>query len=167
MAALRICEYGEPILRKKCLPVEAVCEKILQNIEDMCQTLYQEQGGVGLAAPQVGLDKRLIVIDIGQGLWQLINPKIISRRGESIFEEGCLSLPGIQVWMKRAKEVTVEALNTKGEKIIIEGKDFFSHVLQHEIDHLNGILIIDSLDRKKRKEAEEKLRKWIKETPRM
>ncbi len=164
MTPLRIYEYGEPILRRKCLPVKKITAEILQDLKNMKQVLYKEERGIGLAAPQIGLNKRLVVIDIGEGLWQLINPRIISRRGKSVLEEGCLSVPGIQVKVKRAREVNVEALNPQGEKIIIEGRDLFAHVLQHEIDHLNGILIIDFLPRGKKKKAEAALKEWAKET---
>ena len=166
MANLRICKYGEPVLRQRCLAVKEITGEIRQILEEMRQTMYEENG-VGLAASQVGQARRLIVVDVGEGLWQVINPRIISRRGENVSLEGCLSLPGLTVKVKRAQEVTVEALNKKGEKIIVEGKGLLSYVFQHEIDHLNGILIIDYLDKKKKRKAGEELKKWVKETPKM
>ncbi|MEA3368846.1 MAG: peptide deformylase [Candidatus Ratteibacteria bacterium] len=166
MAKLPICKYGAPVLRRRCPEVKEITGDIRKILEDMRQTMYEEDG-VGLAASQVGEAKRLIVLDGGGGLWQLINPRIISRRDEGASLEGCLSLPGVTVKINRSQEVTVEALNKKGEKIIVEGKGLLSYILQHEIDHLNGILIIDYLDKKKKKKTEEKLKKWIKETPKM
>ena len=166
MAKLPIYKYGAPVLRRKCLEIKEITGEIRQILEDMRQTMYEEDG-VGLAASQVGEAKRLIVLDDGGGLWQLINPQIISRRGEGVSLEGGLSLPGLTVKIKRSQEVTVEALNKKGEKIIVEGKGLLSYILQHEIDHLNGILIVDYLDKKKKKKAGEELKQWVKETPKM
>ncbi len=166
MKGLRIYKYGEPILRKKCAQIKEVTDEVGETLAAMSRTMYESQG-VGLAAPQIGLGKRLIVVDIGDGLWELMNPRIVSRRGETISLEGCLSLPGITVNVKRAKEVTVEALEKKGEKIMLEAKGLFAFALQHEIDHLDGVLIIDYLEKKEKKAVEEKLKKWLKETPKM
>ncbi|MEA3485875.1 MAG: peptide deformylase, partial [Candidatus Aerophobetes bacterium] len=108
-------------------------------------TMYASQG-IGLAAPQVGIDKRLIVVDVGEGLLKLINPLILLEEGESILEEGCLSLPGVNVKVKRAKSVVVEGWNEKRKRIKIKSEDLFAHAIQHEVDHLQGILIIDYAD---------------------
>jgi len=105
----------------------------------MADTMYAEKG-VGLAAPQVGVLKRLVVIDVGDGLLELINPKIVKTEGEVVDTEGCLSVPELVGDVSRPKKVWVEALNTKGEKIYLEGEDLLARAFCHEVDHLDGIL---------------------------
>jgi len=150
MAILEIKEYGEEVLREKSLPVKEITPEILNLIRDMAETMYVASG-VGLSAPQVGVLKRIIVID-GQeeGLIALINPKIVRREGEVIAEEGCLSFPEIYSEVKRSSRVTVEALNQKGERIEITKEGLIARALQHEIDHLDGILFIDKVGKTKR-----------------
>ncbi len=100
-------------------------------------------GGVGLAAPQVGLNKQLVVVDVGEGPVVLANPRILKKWGSAVVEEGCLSLPGIYVKVKRAKKIRVAGLNERNEKVVIVASDFLARALQHEIDHLRGKLIFD------------------------
>jgi peptide deformylase len=159
MAILKIKEYGESVLREKSLSVGKITPEILKLIEDMVETMYTESA-VGLAAPQVGVSKRIIVID-GQeeGLIILINPKIIEREGEASEEEGCLSLPGIYSKVKRSKKVTVEGINQKGEEIKITKDGLIGRAFQHEIDHLEGILFIDRIGKLKRQILLNKLKK--------
>lgn len=144
MAIRTIIENGDPILRKTAKEVEVVDERIKVLVEDMIETLHK-YNGVGLAAPQVGILKRVIVIDTydGSDVLVLINPKIIKTKGEQTVEEGCLSFPNQYAKVVRTKEVIVEALNEKGEKIRVEGKELLAQALMHEIDHLNGILFVD------------------------
>jgi len=144
MALLKIIKYGDCILRVNCKRVLQVDDNIRKILGDMVFTMHASEG-VGLAAPQVGLDMRLIVVDIGEGAIKLVNPEIISRQGSSLLEEGCLSLPNLHVKVKRAKTIKVSGLDEDGNKKVIEAKDLLSHVLQHEIDHLNGRLLIDYL----------------------
>ncbi len=146
MALRQIREVGDDLLRKKSRPVEVVDEKVIQILEDMYETLKNAKDGIGLAAPQVGILKRLIVIDLSEeegGVYKLINPVIIKKKGEQICREGCLSVPGLVGDVVRPKEVVVEALNEKGEKIKIKAQDLLAIVLCHEIDHLDGVLFID------------------------
>ncbi len=143
MGVYRIRKYGEPILRQKCSRVVRLGSREKRVLSQMASTMYNSQG-MGLAAPQIGLAEQLIVIDgWAAGLMKLVNPLILLREGESIMEEGCLSLPHTMVKVKRASRVIVEAWNENEERGRIEGKDLFARVLQHEIDHLLGILIID------------------------
>ncbi len=143
MGVYRIRKYGEPILRQKCSRVVRLGSREKRVLSQMASTMYNSQG-MGLAAPQIGLAEQLIVIDgWAAGLMKLVNPLILLREGESIMEEGCLSLPHTMVKVKRASRVIVEAWNENEERVRIEGKDLFARVLQHEIDHLLGILIID------------------------
>lgn len=147
MAIRQIREESDPLLRKKSREVEVIDEKIVQLLDDMYETLKQSEDGIGIAAPQVGVLKRAIVIDLsdegGEGPYKLINPKIIKSKGEQVCREGCLSVPGVLGDVIRPAEVVVEALNEKGEKVKIKGKEIMAVVLCHEIDHLDGVLFID------------------------
>ena len=130
-------------LRKKSRDVEIIDERILTLLDDMAETMYAAQG-VGLAAPQVGVLKKVVVIDVGDGLIELINPVITYKKGEQIDAEGCLSVPGRSATVSRPEKVMVRALNRKGEEINIEGTGLLARALCHEIDHLSGTLYIDN-----------------------
>jgi len=159
MAILEIKEYGEPILRGKALPVKEIDPEILNLIKDMAETMYTDSG-VGLAAPQVGVSKRIIIIDgEEEGLMVLINPILVKSEGELVEEEGCLSIPGIYSQVKRASKVTVRALNENGDPIEMTKEGLAARALQHEIDHLDGILFIDRIGRTERQILLNKLKK--------
>lgn len=142
MAIRDIRKEGDEVLRKISKEVDVINEKILTLLKDMADTMYKADG-VGLAAPQIGILKRLVVIDAGEGLLELINPKIVSETGEQVYTEGCLSIPGMYGDVKRPEKVVVEAMNSDGEKITVEGEGLLAVVLCHEIDHLDGILYRD------------------------
>ncbi|NLP18756.1 MAG: peptide deformylase [Firmicutes bacterium] len=142
MALVDICRLGDPILRQKAESVPKVSQKIKDLLTDLTDTMYAAPG-VGLAAPQIGVSKRVIVIDVGEGLLQLVNPVLLSQSGNEIATEGCLSIPGIVGDVNRATEVVVRGLNNKGRRIEIRASGFLARALQHEIDHLEGILFID------------------------
>ncbi|WP_455543847.1 peptide deformylase [Intestinibacter sp.] len=144
MALRQILEIGEPTLRKKCKVVKEINEKITQLLDDMADTMY-DADGVGLAAPQVGILKRVVVIDIGEGLIELINPEIIETEGEYVDNEGCLSVPGESGDVIRPYRVKVRAQNRFGETIEIEGEELLARAFCHEIDHLDGILYVDKI----------------------
>lgn len=144
MALRNIRTNGDDVLRKKSRKVEEINDRIHTLIKDMFDTMYNADG-VGLAAPQVGILKRVIVIDVGDGPVALINPEIISGEGEQIDEEGCLSIPGRGGNVLRPYKVKVKALNEKGEEVIVEGEELFARALCHEIDHLEGVLFIDKI----------------------
>lgn len=141
---IRYYQEKETILRKKTKIVKAVDEKILELLEDMAETMYKEDG-VGLAAPQIGILKRLVVIDVGEGLIKLINPVIIEASGEQQGIEGCLSVPGVSGEVIRPQKVRIGAQNEKGEYIELEGEDLLARAFCHELDHLEGILFIDKM----------------------
>ncbi|WP_027363746.1 peptide deformylase [Desulfotruncus alcoholivorax] len=143
MAERMIGKLGDPILRKKCKHVSEITQSVLQLLDDMTDTLKASPNGAALAAPQVGILKRIVVIDGGDSFIELINPRIINKSGEQTGPEGCLSLPGIWGQVTRAQHVKVKAMNRAGEEFIIEGEDFMARCLQHELDHLEGILFID------------------------
>ncbi|MCT4621380.1 MAG: peptide deformylase [Marinisporobacter sp.] len=144
MAIRNVVKDGDPVLRKKSRVVEKFDERIKTLIDDMVETMYAADG-VGLAAPQVGILKRIIVIDTGEGLIEMINPEILETKGEQIDPEGCLSVPGATGDVKRPKWVRVRGLNRDGKEIEIEGKDLLARAFCHEIDHLEGILFTDKV----------------------
>ena len=146
MAIRTIREEGDEILRKKSREVEKVDEKIVELIEDMYDTMHKFNG-VGLSAVQVGILKRVVVIDTGEDgeKFALINPEIIKTRGEQTVEEGCLSFPNKFGKIVRPNEVTVVALNEKGEKIKLKAKELLAQAICHEVDHLNGELFVDKI----------------------
>ena len=143
MALRKIRLFGDEILRKKSREVEIVDEKIRQILDDMAETMYNEENGGGLAAPQIGILKRLVVLDMGQGLIKLVNPKIVSEEGSQEVIEGCLSNPNVFGKLLRPQIVRVQALNEKGEEIILTGTGDLAKCFCHEIDHLEGILFTD------------------------
>ncbi len=143
MALRQIRMVDDEILRKKSKVVEVVDDKIRQILNDMADTMYNTENGGGLAAPQVGILKRLVVIDMGQGLIKLVNPKIINKEGTQEVIEGCLSIPNTWGKLKRPKKVTIQALNEYGKKIILTGTGDLAKCFCHEIDHLEGILFTD------------------------
>lgn len=145
MAVLDIVKVGHPILKQTAEEVPFVSKKIRRLLDDMAETMYKADG-VGLAAPQVNESKRLVVIDIGQGLIELVNPVIVSGEGEQVGPEGCLSIPDVFGDVKRFNKVEVQALNRNNKKIKIVGEGLLARALQHEIDHLNGILFIEKIE---------------------
>ena len=142
MALREIVQIGEPVLRKKSKKVEQIDNKIIQLLDDMADTMY-EANGVGLAAPQVGILKRVVVI--GDGLIELINPEIIETSGEQIDDEGCLSVVGESGAVKRPYYVKVRAFDRQGRLFEMEGEELLARAFCHEIDHLDGILFVDKI----------------------
>lgn len=144
MAIRPIVLLGDPILRQKAVKVSRFDQSIQELIDDMVDTM-RDAPGVGLAAPQVGVPLRIVVVDVEDQLYVLCNPEIVESSGEYEPEEGCLSIPGYVANVKRAEAVTVKAKNRRGKQIKIKADGLLAHVFQHEIDHLDGILFIDRL----------------------
>ncbi len=143
MAKLKILKIGDDTLRRVCRPVDAVTPRILTLLDDMVETM-RAADGVGLAAPQVGILRRIVVIETpDEGLFELINPKIIAYSGEQETEEGCLSVPGRWGVTRRPMHVTVRAMNRKGETVTYTGSGLLAKAFCHEIDHLDGKLYVD------------------------
>lgn len=142
MAKRNIRLSTEEILRKTCKEVKEITPNVIALLDDMAETMY-DANGVGLAAPQVGVLKRIVVIDVGDGLVELINPEIIETKGSVIDYEGCLSIPGTSALVDRPEYAKARALNRNGEKIFVEGNDLMARAICHEIDHLDGVLYID------------------------
>ncbi len=154
MALLEIEKAGSPVLKKVCEPVKKINGKLRTLLDDMAETMYKYDG-IGLAAPQIGHSIRAVVIDIGNGkLLELINPVIISKEGSCMDSEGCLSVPGIFGDVERAEKVTVEYTTRYGKRRNLEADALLARCIQHELDHLDGILFID-LAKSLRQETEE------------
>ena len=144
MAIRRILTEGDETLRKISRPVTEIDKRTKQLLDDMAETMYAADGA-GLAAPQVGVLRRLVVIDVGEGLLELINPVIVKTEGSMVNPEGCLSIPGRRGTVERPERVVAHALNRKGQTIEVEGTEFLAMALCHEIDHLDGILYTDKM----------------------
>jgi peptide deformylase len=166
MAIREILKYPDPFLKTKAKPVEEVDDDLRALIDDMFESMYAGKG-IGLAATQVGVDKRVLVLDlpgdveegIEPHLLSLVNPEIVLSEGEFKFEEGCLSVPGVNAYVKRAFHIKLTALDRDGKQVEIDAEDILSVILQHEIDHLDGILFIDRLSRLKRDIVKRRYRK--------
>jgi peptide deformylase len=153
--SLRLRYYGDPVLRRKATPVAAVSPEVRDLIRGMFECMYRERG-VGLAAPQVGVSQRIFVVDVEEESGErkklaLVNPVMTQKSGSIVGEEGCLSIPGIHADVKRSEEVVFEALDEQGAPVEVHGRGLLARALQHELDHLDGILFIDRLSAIRRK----------------
>ena len=159
MAVLTVRLYGDPVLRQVATPVREITAEIKQIIADMTETMWH-QVGIGLAAPQVGLPHRILVMDDGNGGAQaLINPVIENRSGTIREEEGCLSLPGVFGVVERTKTITVRAMDADGKPVSLEATGLKARIVQHELDHLDGVLFIDRLPPVTRDRIKKKIQK--------
>jgi peptide deformylase len=160
MAVLKVLRYGDPALRRRAAPVGEVTPEIRATIADMTETMYDEVG-IGLAAPQVGIALRLIVVadEEGRGVQALLNPAIVDRGGEATGEEGCLSIPGVFAPVTRSAWVKIEAQDVNGRPLALRATGLRARVLQHEIDHLDGVLFIDRIDPVTRDRIKRKIKK--------
>lgn len=145
MALRTIRALGDDVLRKKCRPIDKIDERVSVLLKDMADTLHNTENGAAIAAPQVGVLRRAVVIDMGEGTIYLVNPEVIESEGSQEVVEGCLSIPKKVGKLIRPAKVTVKALNEKGEEIVITGEGDMAKCLCHEIDHLDGILFIDKV----------------------
>ncbi len=163
MPILSIVKYGHPVLTRKAEAVESINQEILELARNMVETMHAAPG-IGLAAPQVNVSKRLITIDLSVGekpdeLLILVNPEFLETEGESIAEEGCLSVPGIQEKVRRPARVRVRGIDLQGKERIIQAEGLLARVFCHEIDHINGKLFIENLSPLKRSLIKKKLRR--------
>lgn len=166
MSIKRIYKYPEPVLRRKTEEITTFDKDLAKLIEDMAETMY-DAPGIGLAAPQIGHSIKLMVVDIskdedgGKKYMAMINPEIIAHEGEQLDEEGCLSVPELTANVKRYRGVTVSYQDSEGNSRKLSTEDRFAVVLQHEIDHLNGVLFLDHLSSLKRNLYKKKVKKWL------
>lgn len=150
--AYDIRTYGDPVLTSKAEPVENIDGKLIRLSQAMLQAMYRAPG-LGLAAPQIGVQRQIMVYDIDDNPTTLINPRIVESRGEWVYDEGCLSIPGLYVELLRPKEVLLEAIDINGNEIQIEADELLARLFQHEMDHLNGVLMFDRMTPDQREEA--------------
>jgi peptide deformylase len=152
MAPYSIRVVGDPVLRQRAAEVTDIDGRLVKLADDMIVTMY-EAPGVGLAAPQVGVEKRLFVYDVGEGAQTLVNPEIVESHGEWAYEEGCLSVPGLSWEIVRPKQVHLRGVDLDGNEVSIEADELLARCFQHELDHLDGILVLERLDPDTRKQA--------------
>ncbi len=157
MAILPIRVFGDPVLRQRAPEVEAVDESIVRLVDDMIETM-RAAPGVGLAAPQVGVQKRLFVYDVGDGPRAVLNPEVSHHEGEWTYDEGCLSVPSLFWPIIRPKQVHLRGRDLDGNDISVEADELLARVFQHEVDHLDGMLLLERLDSEQRKQAMRTLR---------
>ena len=157
MSVAPIRTYGDPVLNSRAAEITEIDGKIAALVDRMVETMYAAPG-VGLAANQIGIQRRLFVYDIGDGPLAIINPKIVESDGEFTHEEGCLSVPGLSWEITRPDEIYLVGLDLDGNEISIETDEFEGRVLQHELDHLDGILLVERLDEDQRRDAKKLLR---------
>ena len=152
--AYSIRTFGDPVLKSKAAPVTDVDGKLVRLVDDMFTTLYDSGNGIALAAPQIGVQKQIVVWDLGEGDRQVIfNPEIVDSDGEWVYDEGCLSIPGLYVEMIRPKTVLVRGVDLDGEVVEREADELEARMYQHELDHLHGVLMFDRMTGDQRKEA--------------
>ena len=159
MTTYAIRLFGDPVLRQRAREITELDGDLARLAQTMIETMHEAQG-VGLAAPQVGVQKRLYTYDLGLGdePGVIINPEIVDAKGEWTYDEGCLSVPGLHFEIVRPKIVTVRGVDLDGNEVVIEGDELMGRLIQHEIDHLDGVLLLDRLDADARKEAMRELR---------
>ncbi len=157
MAIFPIRTFGDPVLRTPAEPVDDITNALERLVDDMFETMY-DAPGVGLAAPQIGVSKRIFVADIGEGPFVMINPEIVATSGEWAYEEGCLSVPGKWWEIERAGFARARGLDLDGSEVVYEGEELMGRLLQHEVDHLDGMLLIERLPRRIKKQALRELR---------
>jgi peptide deformylase len=157
MSTYPVRVFGDPVLKQKAKDVTELDGTLARFVDTMVDTMY-EASGVGLAAPQVGVQKRMFTFDVGEGPQVLINPEVAEATGEWVYEEGCLSIPGFHFEIVRPKVVTMTGLDLDGNEIVIEGDELLGRVFLHELDHLDGVLMLDRLEPAERKRALRELR---------
>ncbi|MAT03797.1 MAG: peptide deformylase [Acidimicrobiaceae bacterium] len=152
--AYSIRTFGDPVLKSKAAPITDVDGKLVRLVDDMFTTLYDSGNGIALAAPQIGVQKQIFVWDFGEGDQQVIfNPEIVDSDGEWVYDEGCLSIPGLYVEMVRPKTVLLRGVDINGEIVEREADELEARMYQHELDHLHGVLMFDRMTSDQRKEA--------------
>jgi peptide deformylase len=152
MSAYSIRVYGDPVLKQVAREVDKVDGSLVRLVEDMVETMYDSEGA-GLAAPQVGVQKRLFVYDVGEGPEAMINPTIVETDGEWYHDEGCLSIPGLRLGIVRPDRVHLQGFDLDGNEVSLEADEFLGRVFQHEVDHLDGVLMVERLEDDVRKQA--------------
>jgi peptide deformylase len=159
--AYEIRTYGDPVLKAQATQVTDITGKVAQLIDDMFDTLYDSDSGIALAAPQIGVQKQIFVWDVDDEPMAIINPEIVESSGEWVYDEGCLSIPGLYVEMLRPNSVLMRGYTVDGEQVEIEASELMGRLFQHEIDHLHGVLMFDRMTPEQRKEAMSEYRRIL------
>lgn len=159
--AYEIRTYGDPVLKAQATQVTDITGKVAQLIDDMFDTLYDSDSGIALAAPQIGVQKQIFVWDVDGEAMAIINPEIVESSGEWVYDEGCLSIPGLYVEMLRPNNVLMRGYTVDGEQVEIEASELMGRLFQHEIDHLHGVLMFDRMTPEQRKEAMAEYRRIV------
>ncbi len=162
--AQQIRTFGDPVLKTKASEVADIDGKIARLVDDMFDTLYGTDNGCALAAPQIGVQKQVVVMDVDDQQLAIINPVVVESSGEFVYSEGCLSIPELYVDILRPNQVLVRGFTIDGDEVEIEADEFLGRVFQHEIDHLNGVLMFDRMTPDQRKDAMAEYRR-LQETP--
>ena len=162
--AYQIRTYGDPVLKSKAAEVSDINGKIARLVDDMFDTLYESDSGIALAAPQIGVQKQIFVWDVDDQHMAIINPQIVESSGEWVYDEGCLSIPGLYVEMLRPNHVLIRGYTVDGDEVEIEASELMGRLFQHEIDHLQGVLMFDRMTPEQRKEAMSEYRR-LQEAP--
>lgn len=162
--AYQIRMYGDPVLNTEAAAVTEIDGKVARLVDQMFDTLYSSESGLALAAPQIGVQKQIFVWDVEDDPMAIINPEIVESSGEWVYDEGCLSIPGLYVEMLRPNDVLVRGYTINGEQVEVEASELMGRMLQHEIDHLHGVLMFDRMTPDQRKEALIEYRR-LQETP--
>ena len=155
----QIRTFGDPVLASQALPVTDIDGKIVRIVDEMFDTLYDSDSGIGLAAPQVGIQRQIFVWDMDDEPMVVLNPVIVESDGEWVYDEGCLSIPGLYVEMTRPKTVLMKGIDMNGNEVAIEADELEARLFQHELDHLNGVLMFDRMQPDQRKAAIAEYRK--------
>jgi peptide deformylase len=156
--------FGDPVLKSEATEVADINGKIARLVDDMFETLAESDSGIALAAPQIGVQKQIFVWDVDDEQMAVINPRIVDSSGEWVYDEGCLSIPGLYVEMLRPKDVLMRGITLDGEEVEIEATELMGRLFQHEIDHLHGVLMFDRMTPEQRKEAMKEYRR-LQENP--
>ena len=149
----QIRTFGDPVLASQAAAVTDIDGKVVRIVEEMFDTLYDSDSGIGLAAPQVGIQRQIFVWDMDDEPMVILNPTIVESDGEWVYDEGCLSIPGLYVEMTRPKTVLMKGIDMKGNEISLEADELEARLFQHELDHLNGVLMFDRMQPEQRKQA--------------
>jgi len=155
--------FGDPVLLTQASAVTDIDGKLVRLVEGMFETLYQSDSGIGIAAPQVGVQRQIFVWDMGEKPLVILNPKIVESGGEWVYSEGCLSIPGLYVELTRPKKVLMKGLDLNGNEISFEADELEARLFQHELDHLNGVLMFDRMKPEQREQAMKHYRKLNKQ----
>lgn len=159
-----IRKYGDPVLKTQAAAVAEIDGKVARLVDNMFDSLYESDNGLALAAPQIGIQKQIVVWDIDDEPMAIINPQVVESSGEWVYDEGCLSIPGLYVEILRPNEVLVRGFTVDGDEVEIEASELMGRMFQHEIDHLNGVLMFDRMEADQRKAALAEYRR-LQETP--